>query len=92
MMELAETLLARTGQIDPGSEKVQINLLLSLLSLRHRKLLQENEYQTYLQAEAQEKGEAISPQLVQSMMVVYNEKKRIDKLIEKYTHTARVRQ
>jgi hypothetical protein len=24
MMELAETLLARTGQIDPGSEKVQI--------------------------------------------------------------------
>ncbi len=92
MMELAETLLARTGQIDPGTEKVQINLLLSLLNLRHRKLLQENEYQTYLQTEAQEKGEAISPQLVQSMMVVYNEKNRIDKLIEKYTHTARVRQ
>ncbi len=92
MMELAETLLARTGQIDPGSEKVQIALLLSLLNLRHRKLLQENEYQTYLQTEAQEKGEAISPQLVQSMMVVYKEKNRIDKLIEKYTHSARVRQ
>jgi len=32
-MELAETLLARTGEIDPGSEKVQTALLLSLLNL-----------------------------------------------------------
>lgn len=92
MMELVETLLARSGEIDPGSEKVQNTLVISLLQLRHIRLLQESNYQTYLQVDAQERGEAVPSQLVQSMMQNYSEKNRIDKLLEKYTHSARVKQ
>jgi DNA primase len=90
MMELAETLLAQTGQINPGDERVQEDLMIGLLRLRQARLKQEMEFQQYLIADDQEKGEAIPEIPGQRMLQLTKVKSQIDKVLANYTNRRRL--
>ena len=56
MMELADGLLERTEKLDPVEERVLEDLMRSLLELRKRNLIQNNEYLQFMMGEAQRPG------------------------------------
>jgi DNA primase len=57
LIDRADELLKTSKELDPNEERVFEDLLRSILILRHRRLLQENEQIRYLQQEAQENGD-----------------------------------
>jgi len=92
MMELADGLLARTEKLDPVEERVLEDLMRSLLELRKRNLIQNNEYLQFMMGEAQEQGD-FKPTQYGEAVVKNNEMRfRIDKALGKYTsHSVIVR-
>jgi len=57
LMDLADDLLVRTGNLDPQKDKVLEDLLRSVLTLRRRNLQQSIEYIRILMVDAQEDGD-----------------------------------
>lgn len=84
MMELADGLLERTAELDPNEDRVLEDLMRGLLVLRQSNLHQEIEYRRYLMIEAQEQGDTMVPQHIQSMVQLTDTKRRLDQAISKY--------
>ena len=92
MMELADGLLARTEKLDPVEERVLEDLMRSLLELRKRNLIQNNEYLQFMMGEAQEQGNFKPAQYAEAVVKNNQIRYRIDKALGKYTsHSVIVR-
>jgi DNA primase len=85
LMELADSLLAQTTQLDPNEERVLEDLMRGLLDLRRRKLHHEIEYQRYLIEDIQGQGDIQATQYLQNMVKLAEAKRRIDVAIKRYT-------
>jgi DNA primase len=91
MMELADSLLEHTAQVDPGDERELTELMRGLLRLRRRNLDQETEYQRFLMEEAQEKGEILPVQLTQTMVKLAEVQRKISLAEKRYPDRIRTR-
>ena len=92
MMELADGLLARTEKLDPVEERVLEDLMRSLLELRKRNLIQNNEYLQFMMGEAQGQGDFRPAQYAEAVLKNNEIRYRIDKALGKYTsHSVIVR-
>jgi DNA primase len=86
MMELADSLLARTSRLDPNEERVLEDLLRNLLTLRKRHVSQSIDYLRFLYEEAQDEGDIKAPQYGQSMQNHIQVKHRLDMALGKLTN------
>jgi len=85
LMELADSLLARTEKLDPNDEKVLQDLMRSLIELRLRKVNQGFEYLRFAMQEVQEQGDLKATQYLQSMVQLENRRSRLDQAKGRYT-------
>jgi DNA primase len=88
MMELADSVLAQTKNLDPRNERVVDDLMRSLLDLRQRSLHEEIEYNRYLMQDAQEQGDIMASQYSQAMLKLVRLRERLDQAIKKTTSRA----
>ncbi len=88
MMELADDLLARTGDLNPEDERVRDDLMRGLLELRTRVLRQEIEYLRYLMEEAQADGDTKASGYMQKMLQHTGDLKRLNFALAEYTSRA----
>jgi DNA primase len=92
MMELADGLLERTEKLDPVEERVLEDLMRSLLELRKRNLIQNNEYLQFMMGEAHDQGDFKPTQYAEAVVKNNEIRYRIDKALGKYTsHSVIVR-
>jgi DNA primase len=85
MMELADSLLARTENLDPNEERVMADLLRNILILRKRHISQSIDYLRFLFEESQEAGDIKAPQLQQTMQQHLLVNQRLDRALGKFT-------
>ena len=68
MMEVADGLLARTGNLDPSEDRVLDDLVRAILTMRDQAVRQSIEYLRYLMEEAQQQGDLKASQYQQTMV------------------------
>jgi len=68
MMEVADSLLARTGNLDPNGDRVLEDLLRGLITIRQAAVRQNIDYLRYLMEEAQQQGDLKATQYQQTMV------------------------
>jgi len=85
MMELADGILARTTKLDPNDERVLEDALRGILDLRRRSVRQEIEYMRFLFQEAQEQGDLLATQYMQTLLRQNNLLSSLDQAMGKYT-------
>lgn len=85
MMEIADSLLARTTQLDPNEDRVLEDLLRNLIVLRNRKLSQDIDYLRFLFQEAQENGDIKATQYGQLMIKHIQAKQRLDRALGRFS-------
>jgi len=68
MMEVADDLLARTGNLDPNDERVLEDLLRGLITARQSAVRQNIDYLRYLMEDVQEHGDLKASQYQQTMV------------------------
>jgi DNA primase len=68
MMEVADDLLARTGNLDPNDERVLEDLLRGLITARQSAVRQNIDYLRYLMEDVQEQGDLKASQYQQTMV------------------------
>jgi DNA primase len=85
MMELADGILARTTKLDPNDERVLEDVLRGILDLRRRNVRQEIEYLRFLFQEAQEQGDLLATQYMQTLLRQNNLLSSLDQAMGKYT-------
>jgi polyhydroxyalkanoate synthesis regulator phasin len=88
MMELADDLLERTGELNPDDARVRDDLMRGLLELRTRNLRQDIDYLRYLMEEAQSDGDTKASGYMQKMLQHTNDLKRLNFALAKYTSRA----
>ena len=85
MMELADGILARTTRLDPNDERVLEDALRGILDLRRRSVRQEIEYMRFLFQEAQEQGDLLATQYMQTLLRQNKLLSNLDQAMGKYT-------
>jgi DNA primase len=68
MMEVADSLLARTANLDPNGDRVMEDLLRGLITIRQAAVRQNIDYLRYLMEEAQQQGDLKATQYQQTMV------------------------
>ncbi len=68
MMEVADELLARTGNLDTSDERVMDDLVRGLIAMRLQSVRQNIEYLRYLMEDAQQQGDLKATQYQQTMV------------------------
>ncbi len=68
MMEVADGLLARTGNLDPNDDRVLEDILRGLITMRQAAVRQNIEYLRYLMEDAQQQGQMKVTQYQQTMV------------------------
>lgn len=79
MMELADSVLARTGELDTSDERVLEDLLRGLRDLRRRNIRQYLEYLRFLMEAEQERGDLKATQYQQTMVKLLRELQLLDR-------------
>ncbi len=90
MMELADSLLARTTMLDPNDERVLEDLMRGLLTLRRHRIDQEMEYYRFVLLEMQEQGDLKATQETQTVVQLAKARRYIDAALKEYTSRAAV--
>ncbi len=90
MMELADSLLARTEKVDPVEDRVLEDLMRAVLYLRKRSILQDTEYMRYLIQEAQEQGDLRATQYGEAIVRYNRTIASLDRALGKYTNRSMV--
>jgi hypothetical protein len=85
MMEVADELLARTGNLDTSDERVVDDLVRGLIAMRLQSVRQNIEYLRYLMEDAQEQGDLIATQYQQTMVQHTLAKLRLDLALGQFT-------
>ena len=85
MMELADSLLARTEKLDPNEDRVIEDLMRGLLELRRRNLNQQFEYLQYIIREDQGQGDFRASQHIQTVVQLTGLLRLLDNAIGRYT-------
>jgi DNA primase len=85
MMELADGILARTTRLDPNDERVLEDLMRGILDLRRRRVRQEIEYMRFLFEEAQDQGDLLGTQYMQTLKRHNDLLSNLDQAMGKYT-------
>lgn len=88
LMDVADTLLARTDKMDPVDERVLEDLLRALLDLRRRNLHQAMDYLRFQIEEAQQQGDWMASEYQQSVKQSAVALNRINQAIGRYTNRA----
>jgi hypothetical protein len=68
MMEIADGLLARTGNLDPNDDRVLEDILRGLITIRQAAVRQNIDYLRYLMEDAQQQGQMKVTQYQQTMV------------------------
>jgi hypothetical protein len=85
MMELADGILARTTRLDPNDERVLEDLMRGILDLRRRSVRQEIEYIRFLFEDAQDQGDLMGVQYMQTVKRHNDLLSNLDQAMGKYT-------
>ncbi len=88
LMELADSLLARTAMLDPNEERVLEDLMRGLLTLRRRRIDQEMEYYRFVLLETQEQGDLKATQETQTVVQLAKARRYVDAALKEYTSRA----
>ena len=85
MMEVADELLARTGNLDVSDDRVMDDLVRGLISMRLQSLRQNIEYLRYLMEDAQQQGDLKASQYQQTMVQHTLALQRLNQALGQYT-------
>jgi DNA primase len=85
MMEVADELLARTGNLDPSDERVLDDLMRGLITMRLQAIRQNIEYLRYLMEDAQQQGDLKASQYQQTMVQHTLALQRLNQALGHYT-------
>lgn len=85
LMDLVDSLLAKTDRLDPNEDKVLEDLVRTLLVLRQRRLYQEIEHVQYLMEEAQLVKDQSVVEIQKTMMEYIAVRNRLDQALGFYT-------
>lgn len=85
MMDLADSLLERTTQIDPSEERVLGDVLRGILQLRKRTFQQQMEHLNFEMTEAQEHGSLDPQRFHHAMQQLTLLRQRIDRAMARHT-------
>jgi len=85
MMEVADELLARTGNLDVSDERVMDDLVRGLITMRLQSVRQNIEYLRYLMEDAQQQGDLKASQYQQTMVQHTLALQRLNHALGQYT-------
>ncbi len=85
MMEVADALLERTGNLDPSDERVMDDLVRAVITIRQQAVRQNIEYLRYLMEEAQGQGDLMATQYQQTMVQHTQALQRLNRALGQYT-------
>jgi hypothetical protein len=85
MLDLVDTLLASSSELDPIEDRVLEDLMRTILELRKRNLSQKIEYLQFLMEDANDKGDLKSDQYIHTLMKHTKTLNSLDKAIGLYT-------
>ncbi len=85
MMDLADGLLERTGQIDPSEDRVLGDVLRGILNLRKRTFQQQMEHLQFEMTEAQEHGSLDPQRFRHAMQQLTLLRQRLDRAMARHT-------
>jgi len=88
MMDIADTLLDLTKDIELSEERVSREVVRSILVLRKRNTHQSIEYHRFLMEDARESGDQIATQFQQTMVQLTTTLRKLDQAIGQYTSHA----
>lgn len=88
LIELADSMLMSSQELDTNQERVFEDLLRAILALRRKNLHQSNDQLRYLQQEAQEQGDLKASQYQQALMTNITILGQLDQAIGRYTDHA----
>jgi DNA primase len=85
MMEVADGLLARTGNLNPSEDRVLDDLVRAILTMRDQAVRQSIDYLRYLMEEAQQGGDLKASQYQQTMVQHTQVLQRLNLALGQYT-------
>ena len=88
LMELADSLLARTERFNPQSERVLEDILRAVVDLRRRQLHQHIDYLRSILTEVQENGDVKATQYYETMVQHVRMRERLDSAYGVYSNRA----